>query len=393
LAVNGAGTIQLQGTNTLGSSVTINNALIQVSGGGNITLGGSNTFDTLQITEGVLSGSTFGDFGVASNFGDGGTNTAITMGGSSAGQFGVFRYTGNTGSSNRTFNKNAFGSNGTNGFIEVTTAGQTLTLSGNISSLTSANNQGWQFGGAGNLRIQGNIVDNPNATGTTFITKADAGTLIVESANTYEGGTTVNGGTLLVNNASGSGLGSGNVTVGAATLGGNGSFTGAVTINTGGTLAPGTSIETLGSGALTLNTGSTFAYEVDSGVALAVGGDLQKVTGNLALNGVVTLTFADLDLTPTAFAVGTTFTLINYSGTWNNGLFTFGAGTVADGGTFSAGLNLWELDYNASTGGVNFPGEHAGGNFVNVTAVIPEPSTFLLLGGGLFALHRFRRRG
>jgi autotransporter-associated beta strand protein len=394
LLIQGAGLLNLRGSNTTyGSDVTIAANVTADQIGASITLGGSNTFDTLTITRGSVSGATIGDFGVASNFGDGGASTAIAMG-TTGGDAGTFRYTGNTASSNRTFNRAGLSGNNTglvNAILEVATAGQTLTLSGNLSSGSSNNLNPWQFGGAGNLRLQGNIVETAG-NGTTAIIKADSGTVTVEAANLFEGGTTVNGGTLLVNNASGSGLGNGTVTVGAATLGGNGSFTGAVTINSGGTLAPGTSIETLGSGALTLNTGSTFAYEVDSGVALAVGGDLQKVTGDLALNGVVTLTFADLDLTPTAFAVGTTFTLINYSGTWNNGLFTFGAGTVADGGTFSAGLNLWELDYNASTGGVNFPGEHAGGNFVNVTAVIPEPSTFLLLATGGLATLVFRRR-
>lgn len=73
---------------------------------------------------------------------------------------------------------------------------------------------------------------------------------------------------------------------------------------------------------MTIKTASTFEYEVDSGVALSVGADLQKVAGDLNLSGTVTLTLADLDLTPTAFTQGTAFSLVNYTGIWNTGLST-----------------------------------------------------------------------
>jgi len=97
------------------------------------------------------------------------------------------------------------------------------------------------------------------------------------------------------------------------------------------------------------------------------------------LDGTVTLTLNDIALAPAAFSVGTKFSLINYSGSWNNGLFTFGAGTLADGDIFTFGANTWEIDYNATVGGANFVGDQISGNFVNIEAV-PEPSTYALLG-------------
>ncbi|MCX6876663.1 MAG: autotransporter-associated beta strand repeat-containing protein [Verrucomicrobia bacterium] len=226
-------------------------------------------------------------------------------------------------------------------------------------------------------------------SGNLNLIKGAGGTLTLTGASTYSGLTTVAGGRLLVNNASGSGTGSGAVNVDSgATLGGTGAITGAV--NVSGVLSPGASVETLASGTLTMNGGSTFQYEVDSSVALVAGADLQKVTGDLALNGIVTLSLTDLAGLPTAFANGTTFSLINYTGAWNSGVFTYNAATLADEGQFTAGLNTWQIDYNAITGGANYANEYAAGKFVNIT-VIPEPGVALLGGLGLLTLLRRRR--
>ena len=54
------------------------------------------------------------------------------------------------------------------------------------------------------------------------ITKIGTGRLTLGGANLYTGGTIVSGGTLLINNTSGSGTGTGDVTVNAGALGGNG---------------------------------------------------------------------------------------------------------------------------------------------------------------------------
>lgn len=242
-------------------------------------------------------------------------------------------------------------------------------------------------------RMTGVLSGGVAGTTPSGLTKTGLGTLELTGENTYGGPTYVAAGTLLVNNASGSGLGTGNVTVVGGKLGGTGSFTGSVVVAAGGTLAPGASIATLESGALSFTASSTFAYEVDSDVALAVGADLQKVTGNLSLDGVVTLTLANLDTTPVAFALGTTFSLINYTGTWNGGLFTVNGNAISNNGTFSALGNTWQLTYNAAEGGLNFSGEYFGGSdsFVNIVAV-PEPSTWALLALGLTAVAVLRRR-
>src|SRR5207249_201128 len=69
--------------------------------------------------------------------------------------------------------------------------------------------------------------------------KTGLGALRLSNASTYAGGTTVSAGKLLVNNTTGSGTGTGALTVNAGTLGGTGVIAGPVTLNAAGTLSPG----------------------------------------------------------------------------------------------------------------------------------------------------------
>ena len=115
--------------------------------------------------------------------------------------------------------------------------------------------------------------------------------------------------------------------------------------------------------------------------------DLLVVSGNLNLdsgNGTL-LTIADLNPSPTAFMNDTTiFALINYSGSWNGGLFTHGGTVLQDGGRFTVGSQEWEIDYNrtSSAGLDNFTADYLpSSSFVAITAV-PEPSTLVLLAIG-----------
>jgi hypothetical protein len=149
----------------------------------------------------------------------------------------------------------------------------------------------------------------------------------------------------------------------------------------------------LESGALTFNTGSTFAYEMDSGAVPSAAADFQKVFGNLALSGTVTLDLTDIAGSPVAFAPNTTLSLINYTGTLNSGFFTCDSNELSDGEQFTAGLNTWQINYDAISGGLNFATESTSGHFVTLTAV-PEPGSWLalgcLVGSGAFLR---RRRG
>ena len=70
------------------------------------------------------------------------------------------------------------------------------------------------------------------------VEKVGAGIVNLTASNTYSGGTTLKAGTLLVNNAAGSGTGTGSLTLNYGTvLGGTGFVAGAVNVSSGGSLA------------------------------------------------------------------------------------------------------------------------------------------------------------
>lgn len=111
--------------------------------------------------------------------------------------------------------------------------------------------------------------------------------------------------------------------------------------------------------------------------------DLINLNGSFSLNSSATLslTLSGADL---ALANGSKFLLVDYTGSWNNTGFS----GLADGTTFTLGLNEYRIDYDG-----NFTsGAFSGGTDVMLT-VVPEPQTALCAAMGLTVLFFGRRSG
>ena len=170
-----------------------------------------------------------------------------------------------------------------------------------------------------------------------FVTAGSTGNIIFTSTNTFSGGATVNGGTVLVNGMfSGSG-----VTVSSGTLGGNGVIQGAVTCQTAGTLQPGlggtdtsalvisNTLNLAGTNLFVVNrVGTPNASRISGITTLTEGGVLIVTNGGAALQAGDSFTLFSASIYTGDFS---TVMLPALSGglTWNNNLSANGTITVA----------------------------------------------------------------
>lgn len=332
--------------------------LMQVNGGKNYT--GATT-----VNAGILAVDTLAN---------GGANSGVGASTSAAGSLllrdgSTLRYTGTGASTDRLFT------------VGQSSAGQSATLDASGSgavSFTNAGNIAWGSNNQTRTLILGgtNTGDNSlasvianNGTGAVSVTKNGAGKWILGGVNTYTGATTINAGTLLVNGS----IGNSTVNINGGALGGNGTV-GGVNVNSGGSLAAGASIGTLNTGSLSFASGGTFALEINTDLGTT---DLLNVTGGLSITGGAVLTLSDLG---SDAVLNTTLTIIDYTTTWNGGLFTYNGNVLADGATFSYGANNYTIDYN-------------NGSSVTLTvAAIPEPATTALVGMALGCVFLARRK-
>ena len=300
--------------------------------------------------------------------------------------------------------RNISGNNAYNGLIEINGTNRinsgagTLTVSAFTNGLNS--NRELLVGGGGNTVIAGALT----GTGTGRLVKDGTGTLTISAANTVDGGTTVGAGSLVVS-SSGSittsatnsviisngaslryngstALFAGSVDLGTgggsgrAVLGGTGTINSAVALNSlNDVLSPGNSP---GIQSFTPNqTWSSFTYDWElnnfAGTTAGTAFDQISMAGALNLSGsnytlnVISLTAGNVpgDV-PDFTEVDTSWIIL-----------------VAAGGISGFDDREWLVDTNSFSALGSIAGRFTisqSGNNLNLNYVVPEPSTYALLG-------------
>jgi hypothetical protein len=272
-----------------------------------------------------------------------------------------------------------------------------ISLNNRLSFQTQANS-----GTDGGVTIINDPIVN-GSSGTGAITVQNNAIVVMKNANnTYTGTTLMQGVAALPSPkliVEGAITGGGNVVVGSsattngAILGGTGTVAPSlVAVARNSILSPGlrtllaadndfiTNIGTFGTGPLAMRGGTTYYFQLNSSGTPAA--DLLNVDGTLSLQCTVaacpggttaqvgagpdtsgaTLTVKDLAATSTALSLGTRFTLMSYSGAWDNTTFD----GLANGASLTVGANTFSIKYDDASGGAN------GGlysNYVTLTVV------------------------
>jgi autotransporter-associated beta strand protein len=270
-------------------------------------------------------------------------------------------------------------------------AGSTLNMASSDDGTVAfglAGNNTYNMGGitgSKNLEIGGNVLsvgaNNANSTysgqisGIGSLTKSGTSTLMMSGASSYTGATVVSDGLLVVNGSISTSI---LTTIqSGATLGGSGAV-GALTVQAGGTVAPGNSPGILSTG--NYNQAGTLSLELNGTLAGAEY-DQVNVIGTVNLSGLLTAT---VGYTPVNDQL--LFILNNDGSDAITGTFS----GLADLDTIDLGGYQWRISYTANYAGSN-TGTFTGGNDIALMA-IPEPSALVFLGLSTFCIVSRRRR-
>ncbi len=432
LTKNESGTLTLSGGNSFSQGMIINNGTVNAnaynalgSGGGLAVNAATGVTTVLNLNAGAVvfgfSGTTAGTGTATVNISSGLTTSQYTdseydgvlagAGGFTKGGTGTLYLTNasNSYTGGTTINGGAIAVNGLN---RIGATSGDLNLNGGTYQITTINGTGASFSsdrnivlgsGGGTVQVDTGLTytasSNASVSGSAGLTKTGVGSLVLAGANSYSGGTTVTAGTLLVNNTTGSGTGTGAVAVNGGLLGGSGTSTGAVTVASGATISAGAtggdSIGklTVGDGGtttgLTLNGTLLVNLNVPAGAPTIPGAgsnyDQVSVAGALTLNMVGSTSTSALSLRMTdnyGMVVGQVFYIALNDGV-DPIVGTFNG--LIEGSTVRDNVgDTYTLSYlgNGDAGTL--------GNDISLTVTgivpVPEPATIfgdLLLAGAL----------
>lgn len=396
LTKSGAGTLVLSGDNSYVGNTIVTAGVLRISHGNALGFANSTTIDgnlatgRVELTGGITTGESFilaARQGAAAN--------AAALSNLSGNNTVTGSIAGITGGS----------------FMNIASQAGLLTLEGGLSQTNGAGVRTWQFMGAGNGLVSGII---SNGTADLTVIKSGAGTWTFSNANSYTGNTTINVGSLRINNneaLGGTGNGTtvasgaalellGDITVGAEALSliGSGIASGGALRNISGTnvydglltLAGATRINS-DAGLLTLSnagtiTGATFGLTVGGAGDTTINSIIGTTTGTLAKVGAGTLTLTGTNTYSGATTIGNNTQNVGTVNITNSS--ALGTGAVSIVSNVGSG-NLAALTLNSATGitvANNFTtsGEGQGGNGIirNVTGDNEISGNFTLGGGG-----------
>jgi len=390
-AIQNIGTLNLGGNRTfaiddsVGTVSDLNiltpitgNGSLTKTGGGRLSLNGAGSWTGGTVVSGgefwLNANDTLPSSGsVTINHTDGGTRAYLIVGDNVSQSIGTL-----------TFGGAGAGTSATNR-LELHNANSVLKLGGTVTVNATGNPFTAMIFGAGTLALGGNRIFDIGSQSTEIsglavstaisgggsITKLGTGTLRLDFANTYSGGTVVSAGGLVVSNGTGSGVGTGALVVQrGAFLRGTGIVGGATIIEAGGILGAGDFAGNLSitagnltfTNGLTLNDGAIFKFK------LGTASDKISLIGGV-LTGAATPGSLTINLDAgTGFSAGT-YTLFDFS----SGGTTTSSFDVAD---FTLGTTISGYSYNLALNG--------GSSMLQLTAsAIPEPSTYAAIFGAL----------
>jgi autotransporter-associated beta strand protein len=297
LVKQGSGALILGGTNTYSGNTFINNGTVQLTAPNSLPIG-----------------------------------TTLNIGQTNSVNLGTFDFNGN--------NQQIAGLDSGSG-TNSTTAQNNITNSSLTAATLTISGSGINSYGDGSTTNSGIIV------GPINLVMNGSGTQILGDTNTYIGTTTVSNGTLLVNGD----ITTSDVNVNGGTLGGSGTIANLVSVQSGGTLAPGVGTNMAGTiltiGNLTLNAGGTTVMQISHNSE--TNDQIVNTSGTLTYGGALTVITNAGD---SPFVAGDSFKLFNSPGVYGG---SFSATNLPALGAGLAWSNSFVIDGKLSVISISAP--------------------------------------